>query len=470
MAIQTFKHNQGKNGSYWVNLMRNGKADQILIVAIDIGKYTHKTLMTNVYQDVLVAPFEMDASLTGFKLLMAKIEETCKANTFEKVVVGIETTAHYYEDLVRLCYEKGYTVTVINSATTAFERESLLNWSKTDNIDLSAIIHSILQGRGNPATQPAQTLETLKKLTRFRRSMVDHRTRLNNQRYMLMDHIFREFQGKSVWVEGKRIHRKPFSTLDSKSVLYLMRHHPHPEDILNLGEDGLYELSRTENLKLRKSAVDCLIEFAKESASKPKDRLEAELYQLEITLDSLELLTGQIKKMEKKIEETLLQTDGALLLSIPGIGLVMAAELRAEMGQLDIFTHAGQLIKMAGTNPIVKQSGGHQATHGGISKQGRRQFRCAVYLVGKGCSSMNPELRKHYLALKDKGKKTRQAYIAIGNRVLRMAYAMLRDGDFYQSQDPTYRLKAQIERKLTTKKARQQFYAQYVIHNAEQES
>jgi len=249
--------------------------------------------------------------------------------------------------------------------------------------------------------------------------------------------------------------------------LLAKHNHPHPEDILNLGEDGLYELSRTENLKLRKSTVDCLIEFAKESASKPKEHLEAELYQLDSTLDSLELVADQIKDLEKKIEEILLQTDGARLLSIPGIGIVMAAELRAEMGQLNIFTHAGQLIKMAGTNPIVKQSGGHQATHGGISKQGRRQFRCAVYLVGKVCSSMNPELRKHYLALKDKGKKTRQVYIAIGNRVLRMAYAMLRDGDFYRSQDPAYSLKSQIERKLKTKKARQQFYAQYVIHNVE---
>ncbi|MFD1927980.1 IS110 family transposase [Sporosarcina siberiensis] len=467
MAMQLFNHSSGKNGSPWVNLMRDGKANKILIVAIDIGKYTHKTLMTNVYQDVLVPPFELDASQTGFKLLVAKIEEVCHANGFEEVVVGIETTAHYYEDLVRFCYEKGYVVRVINAATTAFERQSLLNWSKTDNIDLSAIIHSILQGRGNPVVQPAKTLEALKKLTRFRRNMVGNRTRLNNQRLMLMDHIFREFQGKSVWVKGKRIHRKPFSTLDSKSVFYLMRHHPHPEDILHLGEDGLYELSKTENLKLRKSAIDCLIEFAKESASKPKEYLEAELYQLEMTLDSMELISDQLKMLEMKIEELLLQTDGARLLSIPGIGLVMAAELRAEMGALESFTHAGQLIKMAGTNPIVKQSGGHQATHGGISKQGRQQFRNAVYLVGQVCSAMNPELRKHYLALKDKGKKTRQAYIAIGNRVLRMAFAILRDNNFYRSPDPAYSLKSQIERKLTTKKARQQFYTQYVIRDAQ---
>jgi hypothetical protein len=32
--------------------------------------------------------------------------------------------------------------------------------------------------------------------------------------------------------------------------------------------------------------------------------------------------------------------------------------LYAEMGDISDFEHAGQLIKLAGTNPIVKQSGG----------------------------------------------------------------------------------------------------------------
>ena len=33
--------------------------------------------------------------------------------------------------------------------------------------------------------------------------------------------------------------------------------------------------------------------------------------------------------------------------------------------------------------------------------------------------------------------------------------------NLYRSQDPTYNLKAQIERKITTKKTRQQFYAKH---------
>src|SRR5690606_23505142 len=141
------------------------------------------------------------------------------------------------------------------------------------------------------------------------------------------------------------------STMETKTVQYLMRHHPHPEDILSLGEEGLYELSRNENLKLRKTAVDCLLEFARDSISQPKEELVAELYQLNAILDLLDHLKEQIKDLEKKIEELLLPTDGALFLSIPGIGKVLAAELRAEIGPIDDYTHAGQLIKLAGTNP-----------------------------------------------------------------------------------------------------------------------
>lgn len=461
MVIQTLKHNQGKNGSHWVNLMRQGKADRILIVAIDIGKYTHKTLMTNVFQDVIVAPFEMDASMTGFGLLVKKIEEACRCHNFDEVVVGIETTAHYYEDLVRLCYEKGYSVTVINAATTAFEREALLNWSKTDNLDLAAIVHSILQGRGNPAIQMAQEIETLKKLTRFRRTLVGKLTTLKNQMYALLDTIFRELQGKSTKVNGERVYLKPFSTLDTKAALHIIRHYPHPTDILGLGEEGLYKLSREHNLKLRKGTVDCLLEFARDSISKPKECLEGELFQLNMVLDSRELLEKQIKESESKIEDIFLQTDGAILLTIPGMGVVTAAELRAEMGQLDQFKSAKQLIKMAGTNPIVKQSGGHKATYGAISKQGRREFRCIVFLIGQICSSVNEDMRTHYVALKDKGKKTRQAYIAIGNRLLRVAFAMIRDGKPYQSKSPGYSLTAQINNKITSKEMRQQFYEKH---------
>ncbi|PID03015.1 hypothetical protein CSV67_05985 [Sporosarcina sp. P2] len=115
------------------------------------------------------------------------------------------------------------------------------------------------------------------------------------------------------------------------------------------------------------------------------------------------------------MEELLLETDGGILLSVPGIGVTLAAELTAEMGDLEAFTNAGQLIKMAGTNPVVKQSGGKTATHFAISKQGRAPFRGIVYQAGKCTALHNLDMNARYWKMKEQGKLTGQAYIAIGN-------------------------------------------------------
>ena len=53
-------------------------------------------------------------------------------------------------------------------------------------------------------------------------------------------------------------------------------------------------------------------------------------------------------------------TDGKLLLTVPGFGLVSAAELYNEIGDVAQYDYPGQIIKKAGTNPIMKQSGGGQ--------------------------------------------------------------------------------------------------------------
>ena len=91
--------------------------------------------------------------------------------------------------------------------------------------------------------------------------------------------------------------------------------------------------------------------------------LESELILLKLKLDEYELIHRQIKELEDVIEEKLLETDGGILLSIPGLGITTAAELTAEIGNVHNFSHVGQLIKMAGTTPIVRLSDGKRGNH-----------------------------------------------------------------------------------------------------------
>ncbi|WP_338453190.1 transposase [Niallia oryzisoli] len=144
---------------------------------------------------------------------------------------------------------------MLNAATTTQERQALLNWSKTDNLDLMAIVQSMIHGRGTSIELSTGSVHNHQKLTRARRELVDERTATQNLIRVHLDHIFREFQGKSVWVNGKRKHVQPFSKLFGKAPRYLMRHHLHPSDVLSLGEQGLRSFPFVKTLKFEIQAL-----------------------------------------------------------------------------------------------------------------------------------------------------------------------------------------------------------------------
>ncbi|MGG3467306.1 transposase [Neobacillus pocheonensis] len=140
MASSLFNHIQGSKRSRWAEFVRETGTENLMLVAIDAAKFTQKALICTIYGDILVKPFEFDASMTGFKYLKKVIHTEKEVNGLKEVVVGIETTGHFYEDLVRRCQSNGFHVRTLNAVNTAQERQALLNWSKTDNLDLMAIV------------------------------------------------------------------------------------------------------------------------------------------------------------------------------------------------------------------------------------------------------------------------------------------------------------------------------------------
>jgi transposase len=71
-----------------------------MLVAIDAAKFTQKALISTFYGDILVIPFEFDAFMSGFEYLKKIIHTEKKKHNLKEIVVGIETTGHYYEDLL----------------------------------------------------------------------------------------------------------------------------------------------------------------------------------------------------------------------------------------------------------------------------------------------------------------------------------------------------------------------------------
>src|SRR5699024_4212921 len=148
--------------------------------------------------------FDFDASISEFEKARFLVERECKTHQFQEVVVAIETTGHYYEDLIRLCHTVDYHVRVINATITKKQRDKLLNYSKTDRLDLMVIVQCLLEGHGTFCTLPSGLVLQLQRLTRARRELVKEETAIKNNILVHIDHIFREYQEKTEWIDGKR--------------------------------------------------------------------------------------------------------------------------------------------------------------------------------------------------------------------------------------------------------------------------
>lgn len=439
---------QGKKGSQFSSHLRGVNLERVLIVAIDAAKFFQKALLCNYFGDVLEKPFFFGINKDGINDLCAKIENALNQIQGERIFIGVEATGHYYEDIVRELGKRGYGVTIINAATTYEERSSALNWSKTDDLDLYAIAHALIQNKGMENKLPEGTYRQLMTLTRARRNEVRKRALVRIQIRTLMDHIWRDFQGYVEVVKNKPKKTLIFSDFWGKSSLFFLEFYPHPSHVLELGEEKLLEIIKEKKLRTRETTIQTLLMVADQSIVKPKEELAPELLLLRMAIQDLKRLDENVRILEKEIEGKLLQTDGRLLLSVPGIGVVTAAEFYSELGDLSNYEHAGQLIKKAGTNPIIIQSGGTEGFYGRISKQGNKNLRFMVYTVGKLLAQHNPDLRPYYEGLKARGKHARKAFIALGNKFIRIAFSMLKNKKPYESKQKEYTIFQEIKKKL----------------------
>lgn len=440
---------QGLRRSQFAQELRGADLEKVLIVPIDAAKVLQKSMVLNYFGEVIESPFSFMVSQTGMSLLIKKIEQAKHSYQAERVFIGIEATGHYYEDLVRILTDKGYSVHIINPASTHEERKQHLTYTKTDDIDLYLIAEVLI---GNKATNAKLTTGVFKQiqfLTRARRSEVEKRSRIKVEIRTLHDHIWREYQGFSVLENGKVKTKKIFSDFWGKASLHLLTYFPHASQVLELGEFGLRQLSKEHNLKFRKTTIDKLLYAASESVSKPFSDLSSELFLLKQKLKDYEWHTHNIETYEKEIERIFIHTDGLLLLTVPGIGLITAAEIYCEMGDLSHYTNAGQLIKKAGTNPTIKQSGASKGYYGRISKQGNANLRRAVYNAGHSLSVHNDALKPFYNRLKEKGKKAKKIFIAMGNKFLRIAFSMLKNQKPFEWNEPNFNYKQEVFKKLT---------------------
>lgn len=151
----------------------------------------------------------------------------------------------------------------------------------------------------------------------------------------------------------------------------------------------------------------------------------------------LEVLNAQIKAQEKRIAAANAADPATQrLLSVPGLGVILAAVIAAEIDSITRFRDAEHLCAYAGLVPTTHASGG-KVHHGGLLWRANRWLRWAFIegaWVAMGCSGYFGALYRRH---RERGKAANTAITIVARRMCRIVFQLLKENRDYTQEPPT---------------------------------
>jgi transposase len=156
-------------------------------------------------------------------------------------------------------------------------------------------------------------------------------------------------------------------------------------------------------------------------------------FKLDQLLDSLEFTEKQVLSSTKEIrrfckEDAELSQSIAYLMSIPGIGWIVASQLLARIGDWREIDNARQLGSFLGLVP-TENSTGDRVDRGSITRLGDGRLRSKLIQAAWSAIRQDAELREFYRSVcrrNPRGKGARIAIVAVARKLSTRIYAVLK--------------------------------------------
>ncbi|MDA3911592.1 MAG: IS110 family transposase [Bacteroidales bacterium] len=142
----------------------------------------------------------------------------------------------------------------------------------------------------------------------------------------------------------------------------------------------------------------------------------------------------EIKRLEDRLNEIIdlnYARTKALLTSINGIGVKAAAMLIATTNNFEKFENYKQLIAYIGLSPRIFESGTSVKGKGHICKMGNSNARKILYMCAWSAKRHNKNCMNFYNRLKEKGKPEKVIKVAIANKLLKIAFSVVKNDTIY---------------------------------------
>ena len=385
-----------------------GRYDLMIYVGIDIAKLDHYASAIDSDGVVLIEPFKFTNDADGFHTLSSRLESLPAS---DKVIIGLESTAHYGNNLVRYLVSRSYNVCVLNPIQTSTMRKNRIRKTKTDKVDTYIICQTLaLQQSYRFVSFDDLDLMDLKSLGRFRQKSIKQRTRLKIQLKAYLDQTFPELQ----YFFKSGIHQK--------SVYALLKEAPTAKAVGSMHLTHLaHLLDSASHGRFKKDTASELRVLARNSVGYPDSAIALQIVH---AIEQIELLDSQIAHVEAEMTDIMKYRD-SVIMTIPGIGYINGGMILGEIGDIRRFSSPKQLLAFAGLDPSVSQSGQFEAKKTRMSKRGSKVLRYALVNAAHNAVKNNATFQAYYDAKMAQGRTHYNALGHCAGKLVRVIYKML---------------------------------------------
>ncbi len=389
-------------------------------VGIDIGMEACTMCCLTMDKRQVIKPSSFDNTAQGCSWLLTRLEQL--KSQPQQILIGLEATSRYGENLYHALLKGGYRVCVLHPGQVhAFSRASRIACENG-----SPGLQHHCPGRGSSGEArfgyvPSEQIITYRELVRLQLQLAEEGVRYKNEIHALLVVLFPEFS-------------QVFADPSKPTALAVLKAYPsaqamreaRPEDVYWL----LHELCPRHYG--RKTAAK-LVQLAQMSVSSGQ-AVATRSSCLRILCDQLEHTQRHLSLLEEEIDRLLDQDPKSQgVLSIPELGPMTVAVLRAELGDLDRFTRMDQVVAYAGMDLQVRQSGKWKGQTK-LSKRGSGHLRRILYLAAlRSIRLPTSPFGIYYHRLVDRGMKKGMAVIAVMRKLLIVAAHLIQTQEDYDA-------------------------------------
>ncbi|MFB5557299.1 IS110 family transposase, partial [Bacillus cytotoxicus] len=383
----------------------------------------HTAVMINCWQEKL-GEIQFDNKPSAFSKFLLEVETYVSDGL--SVVFGLEDVGGYGRALAKYLADHERVVKEVNPALSFLERKSEVMIKKNDSWDAECVAR-ILVNKFNqlPDARPNDLFWSIQQLVLRRNALVKAQAALKNQLHIQLNHHYPSY-------------KKFFSEVDGKTALAFWKQYPSPSCLegVSIKQLTAFLLDVSHNTCSVKKASD-ILKLVKEDGHTMKEYQETRDFLVRSIVRDIEFKKKEMKYIERELKQLVNLLDYQLE-TMPGIELVTASALIAEIGDVRRFPNVNKLARFAGIVPVYFGSGGKGKTH--KSKQGNRALHALFYnlavqqvQVAKGSKlPRTPVFHAYYQKKLKEGKTKGQALVCIMRRLVNIVYGMMKYKTAYE--------------------------------------